>query len=49
MLNVLKYIFIAFLILLDISCIYCSFKEKPVYPYFVWFAIITISIVFLLI
>ena len=48
MLSILKYLFIALLILIDISCIVCSFKYKPVYPYYFWFIVTTISIIFLI-
>ena len=48
MLSILKVILIAFLVLIDISCIYCSFKKKPAYPYFVWFIVTSLSIIFLI-
>lgn len=47
MLEILKYILIAFLILIDIACIYCSFKYKPKYPYYFYFIVTTLSIIFL--
>lgn len=48
MLNVLKYIFVALLVLIDISCIYCSTKYTPKYPYYFWFIVSTLSIIFLI-
>lgn len=48
MLSILKGILIASLVLIDISCIYCSFKKKPAYAYFVWFIVISISILFII-
>lgn len=48
MLSILKGILIAILVLIDISCIYCSFKEKPAYAYFFWFIVTSISIIFII-
>lgn len=45
MLNILKYLYLATLILVDIACIVCSFKCKPVYPYVFWFIITSIAII----
>lgn len=49
MITIIKYILIAFLVLIDIACVMCTFKYKPKYPYYFWFTVTTFCIVFLLI
>lgn len=41
---VLRFIIIAFLILLDIACVNCFFEKKPSWPFLFWFVIFTIAI-----
>lgn len=43
----MKYFVAALLIYLCIVCIICSFKYKPKYPYYFWFCVTLLGLIFM--